>query len=80
MERQTRVAVFESEKSAEIQLMKLKLSEAGIESFVQNSYMTFMATPTATSLQLQVDLVDESKAFKIIDGYLQQDGFITNSN
>ena len=79
MERQTRVAVYESEKSAEIQLMKLKLNEAGIETFVQNSFMTFITTPTATTLQLQVDLADEPKAFEIIDAYLQQENLVTNN-
>lgn len=72
MERETRVAVFESDKPAEIQLMKLKLKDAGIESFTNNSYMTFTTTPTATSLKLLVNLSDETKAFEIIDSYLQE--------
>lgn len=72
MERQTRVSVFESDKPAEIQLMKTKLEDAGIEYFIQNSYMTFTTTPTATALMLQVNLADEQKAFKIIDAYLKE--------
>lgn len=71
MERQTRVTVFESDQPAEIQLMKSKLSEIGIETFTQNGYMTFTTTPTATSLKLQVNLEDEQKAFEIIDEYLK---------
>jgi len=67
MERQTRVSVFESDNPAEIQLIKLKLEEAGIDTFTQNGYMTFTTTPTATSLHLQVNLLDEPKAFEIID-------------
>lgn len=72
MERETRVAVFESDKPAEIQLIKSKLNEAGIESYTNNSYMTFTTTPTATALKLFVNLVDEAKAFEIIDAYLQE--------
>ena len=72
MERQTRVSVFESENPAEIQLIKSKLEEAGIENFTQNSYMTFTTTPTANTLKLQVNLTDEQKAFEIIDAFIQQ--------
>ncbi len=72
MERQTRVSVFESDSPAEVQLIKSKLDTAGIESFTQNGYMTFTTTPTATVLKLQVNLVDEPKAFDIIDAYLQE--------
>ena len=72
MERETRVAVFESDKPAEIQLIKSKLNEAGIESYTNNSYMTFTTTPTATAIKLFVNLVDEAKAFEIIDAYLQE--------
>ncbi len=71
MERETRVAVFESEKPAEIQLMKSKLKDAGVESFTNNNYMTFTTTPTASTLKLFVNLADEAKAFEIIDLYLQ---------
>jgi len=72
MERKTRVGIFESENPAEIQLIKSKLDEAGIANFTQNSYMTFTTTPTATTLQVQVDLESEQKAFEIIDAYLQE--------
>ena len=58
MERETRVAVFESEKPAEIQLMKSKLKDAGVESFTNNNYMTFTTTPTASILKLFVNLAD----------------------
>lgn len=72
MERQTRVSVFESDKHSEIQLMKSKLEEANIVSEVENNYLTFTTTPTATSLKVMVDLQDEKKAFEIIDSYLQK--------
>lgn len=72
MERATKVAVFESDNPAEIQLIKTKLQQADIESFTEDSYMTFTTTPTATSLKLKVDLLDEQKAFEIIDHYLIQ--------
>jgi len=72
MERQTRVSVFESNNPTEIQLIKSKLSEAGIENFTQNAYMTFTTTPTANILKLQVNLADEQKAFEIIDAYLKE--------
>ncbi|MCS3869792.1 LPS O-antigen subunit length determinant protein (WzzB/FepE family) [Chryseobacterium ginsenosidimutans] len=72
MERSTRVSVFESDKSAEIQLIKSKLDDAQIKNSVENSYLTFTTTPTATSLKLMVKLEDEKKAFDVIDAYLQQ--------
>lgn len=72
MERNTRVSVFESDKSTEIQLIKSKLDDAQITSDVENSYLTFTTTPTATTLKVMVDLQDEKKAFDIIDAYLQE--------
>lgn len=72
MERQTRVAIFESDNPSEIQLIKSKLDDSGIKNFTQNAYMTFTTTPTATILKLQVNLEDEQKAFDIIDNYLQK--------
>lgn len=80
MTRQTRVSVFESDNPAEIQLIKSKLEQVGIETFTQNGYMTFTTTPTATILKLQVNLLDESKAFEIIDAYLQQTDLELNNN
>lgn len=72
MERNTRVSVFESDNPSEIQLIKSKLEEAQIANDVQNNYLTFTTTPTATTLKVMVDLADEKKAFEIIDAYLQQ--------
>lgn len=72
MERSTRVSVFESDKPSEIQLIKSKLDDAQIANVVENNYLTFTTTPTATSLKVMVDLQDEKKAFDIIDAYLQQ--------
>jgi len=72
MERSTRVSVFESDKPTEIQLIKSKLDDAQIVNAVENNYLTFTTTPTATSLKVMVDLQDEKKAFEIIDAYLQQ--------
>ncbi|BEV03052.1 MULTISPECIES: DUF2007 domain-containing protein [Chryseobacterium] len=72
MERSTRVSVFESDKPAEIQLIKSKLDDAQIKNSVENNYLTFTTTPTATSLKVMVKLEDEKKAFEIIDAYLQQ--------
>ncbi|MCA6066296.1 DUF2007 domain-containing protein [Chryseobacterium sp. RG1] len=72
MERSTRVSVFESDKSTEIQLIKSKLDDAQITNAVENNYLTFTTTPTATSLKVMVKLEDEKKAFDIIDAYLQQ--------
>ena len=68
----TKVSVFESSNQQEIQLIKSKLEAAGIESEVDNSYLSFMSTPTATNMMLKVDLREESKAFEIIDAYLQK--------
>jgi hypothetical protein len=72
MERSTRVSVFESDKPAEIQLIKSKLDDANIANAVENNYLTFTTTPTATSLKVLVKLEDEKKAFEVIDAYLQQ--------
>ncbi|MDR6922462.1 MULTISPECIES: DUF2007 domain-containing protein [Chryseobacterium] len=72
MERSTRVSVFESDKPSEIQLIKSKLDDAQITNTVENNYLTFTTTPTATSLKIMVDLKDEKNAFNIIDAYLQQ--------
>ncbi|UOE39337.1 MULTISPECIES: DUF2007 domain-containing protein [Chryseobacterium] len=72
MDTNTRVSVFESDKPAEIQLIKSKLDDAQIATDVENNYLTFTTTPTATSLKVMVNLKDEKKAFEIIDAYLQQ--------
>ncbi|MBP2617565.1 DUF2007 domain-containing protein [Chryseobacterium jejuense] len=72
MERSTRVSVYESDNPSEIQLVKSKLDDAQITNTVENNYLTFTTTPTATSLKVMVDLQDENKAFEIIDAYLQQ--------
>ena len=62
MERSTRVSVFESDKPAEIQLIKSKLDDAQIKNSVENNYLTFTTTPTATSLKVMVKLEDEKKS------------------
>ncbi|KAB1232307.1 hypothetical protein DBR39_05435 [Chryseobacterium sp. KBW03] len=72
MERSTRVSVYVSDNPSEIQLVKSKLDDAEITNTVENNYLTFTTTPTATSLKVMVDLEDETKAFDIIDAYLQQ--------
>lgn len=72
MENLTRVSVFESDVPQEIQLVRSKLSEAGIENSVENKYMTFTTTPTATTLSVKVSLKSEQEAFKIIDQWLKQ--------
>lgn len=72
MENKTRVSVFESEVQQEIQLVKSKLDDAGIKNSVENKYMTFTTTPTATTLKVMVSLHDEKKAFEIIDAWLQK--------
>ena len=72
MERETRVAVFESEKPAEIQLIKSKLEAQDISIFLNDKYMSFTTTPTANTVKLLVNLSDEQKSFEIIDQYLQE--------
>ncbi len=72
MERKTRVVVFESDSPTEIQLIKSKLETKNITSFTQNSYMSFISTPTAENLKVLVNLTDEKKAFEIIDEYLKE--------
>ena len=72
MERETRVAVFESDKPTEIQLIKSKLEAQDISVFLNDKYMSFTTTPTANTVKLLVNLSDEQKSFEIIDQYLQE--------
>lgn len=72
MERETRVSVFESEKPSEIQLIKSKLDAQNIPNFLNDKYMSFTTTPTASMIKLMVNLQDEQKAFKVIDSFLQE--------
>lgn len=72
MERETRVAVFESEKPSDIQLLKSKLTAENIPSFLNDNYMSFTTTPTASTVRLLVNLQDEQKAFKIIDAFMRE--------
>lgn len=72
MERTTKVSVFESDVQQDIQRIKSRLDEKGIENSVENNYMTFTTTPTATTLKVMVDLKDEPAAFEIIDTWLQE--------
>lgn len=72
MEEMTRVSVFESTNQQEIQLIKSKLEEQNITATAENSYLTFLSTPTATNLKIMVKLADEQEAFKIIDAYIKE--------
>ena len=80
MERETRVAVFESEKPTEIQLIKSKLEAQDISVFLNDKYMSFTTTPTANTVKLLVNLSDEQKSFEIIDHYLQETDLEINNN
>ena len=80
MERETRVSVFESEKPAEIQLIKSKLDAENIPNFLNDKYMSFTTTPTASTIKLMVNLQDEQKAFEIIDAYLKETDLDLNIN
>ncbi len=80
MARETRVSVFESDKSSEIQLIKSKLDAQNIKNFVNDNYMSFTTTPTANTINLYVNLRDEKKAFEIIDDYLKETDLDFNNN
>lgn len=80
MERETRVSVFESEKSSEIQLIKSKLELQNIPTFLNDNYMSFTTTPTANTIRLMVNLTDEPKAFEIIDEALKKVDLNINQN
>ncbi|AFD55444.1 DUF2007 domain-containing protein [Riemerella anatipestifer] len=67
----TRVPVFEGDTIQEVQLIKSKLEEAGITAEVENSYLSFLSTPTATTMKVKVELKDEKKALEIVDEYLK---------
>lgn len=75
MQRETRVSVFESEKPSEIQLVKSKLEAESIHTFLNDKYMSFTTTPTASTVHLMVNLPDERKAFEIIDLMLKETDF-----
>ncbi|GGP02452.1 hypothetical protein GCM10010992_06890 [Cloacibacterium rupense] len=67
-----RVSVFEADEMVQIQIVKKKLEDAGIACSVNTKYLnTLLSTPTATALKLEVNILDEQKAFEIIDAYLQ---------
>ncbi len=80
MERETRVAVFESEKTSEIQLVKSNLDAQDITSFLNDNYMSFTTTPTANTVRLMVNLTDEKKALEIIDKMLKETEFNPTNN
>ena len=80
MARETRVSVFESDKSSEIQLIKSKLDAQNIKNFVNDNYMSFTTTPTANTVRLMVNLPDEKEAFLIIDKMVKETEFNPNSN
>ena len=80
MERETRVSVFESGSSAEIQLIKSQLDAKNIENFINDKYMSFTTTPTANTIRLMVNLQDEPKAFEIIDEYIKKSELEFNTN
>lgn len=65
----TRVSVFESEIEQEILLIKNKLQNIGIESIIESKYIPYS---TITTFQIKVYLEDETKAFELIDKWLQQ--------
>jgi hypothetical protein len=72
MEEMTRVSVFESSNQQEIQLIKSKLEEQNITATAENTYLTFLSTPTANNMKVMVSLKDEQKAFKIIDAFIKE--------
>ena len=80
MERETRVSIFESEKPSEIQLIKSKLDAQNIPNFLNDKYMSFTTTPTASTIKLMVNLTDEDKAFKIIDAFLKDSDLNLSDN
>jgi len=80
MERETRVAVFESENPTEIQLIKSKLDAQNIPNFLNDKYMSFTTTPTASTIKLMVNLQDEQKAFEVIDAFLQETDLDLSNN
>lgn len=69
MERSNLVSVFESESDMEIQNMQALLKNQQIETVVENVENKF--NPATTVFALKVDILNETKAFDIIDEYLQ---------
>ncbi|WP_018676312.1 putative signal transducing protein [Riemerella columbina] len=72
MDATTKVSVFEADNISEVQLIKSKLEDAGIAAEVDNNYLSFLSTPTATGMCVKVSLQDEKKALDLIDAYLKE--------
>lgn len=72
MDTTTRVSVYEGDTPQEIQIIKSKLEDAGISVEIENNYLSFLSTPTATGMRVKVSLEDEKKALDIIDNYLKE--------
>lgn len=68
MQNKTKVVVFESDSKEEIDLINSKLRAIDIETEVLENVQSNEMIIT----QLKVSLIDESKAFEIIDAYLQE--------
>ncbi|WKS94697.1 putative signal transducing protein [Riemerella columbina] len=68
----TRVSVYEGDTPQEVQLIKSKLEDAGIAAEIENNYLSFLSTPTATGMRVKVSLADEKRALDIIDAYLKE--------
>ena len=72
MDLKKKVPVYESEEMAEIEKFKVALDNAGIENETEESLMTFpFSFLKRNSIKLKVDIIDETRAFGIIDAILQ---------
>ena len=69
MERSNLVSVFESESDTEIQNIQTLLKNQQIETVVENVENKF--NPETAVFAVKVDILNEIKAFDIIDEYLQ---------
>lgn len=72
MELKRKVPVYESEDQAEIDIYQKALEKEGIATEVEESLMTFpFSFLKRNSIKLMVDIMEETRAFTVIDGILQ---------
>lgn len=71
MTEEKKVLVYEGKEEKEVESIRKKLVIAGIEADFEDSPMAFPYPKEKNSLKLKVDIMDEAKAFEIIDRYVR---------
>lgn len=71
MTEEKKIPVFEGKDEKEAENLQRALEDVGIETDLEDSPMAFPYPKDQNSFKLKVDLLDEKKAFEIIDKHLQ---------